>query len=292
MEQGEFEVLAPSEIVRPFVRRYLYASRALDKPYVMRPKPTGYVYFSNCFDLPFAPDAWRVVVDGEVAVRHSRWNFAGQIVDHDIAVEVLGRLSAVFCELAATAPHRLFGIPAAKITGRAVALSIAGAQFDELARMCFQSGPENSRDGHLVECERFFVRVAETARPGDPAIERAVELFETANGAARVADICIEVGMGQRQFARRFGEIVGVSPKFFGQILQINWVVGALFSRDAETLTEIAHGAGFYDQAHFNHAMQRFFSQGPSEFLASDHVAFKAFLGASRDFGPGSAAPR
>jgi AraC-like DNA-binding protein len=115
-------------------------------------------------------------------------------------------------------------------------------------------------------------------------------MFEAAHGAVKVADICREVGIGQRQLARRFREIVGVAPKFFGQVLQINWVVGLLYFNDTATLTEIAHDAGFYDQAHFNHAMQRFFREGPRAFLKSDHVAFKTFLGASRRFGPGAPA--
>jgi AraC-like DNA-binding protein len=91
---------------------------------------------------------------------------------------------------------------------------------------------------------------------------------------------------------RRFTHVVGVGPKFFGQILQINWVVSLLYADDTPSLTEIAHEAGFYDQAHFNHAMQQFFSEGPREFLQSDHVFFKAFLGESRKFGPSAGRPR
>jgi AraC-like DNA-binding protein len=83
---------------------------------------------------------------------------------------------------------------------------------------------------------------------------------------------------------------VGVNPKFFGQILQINWVVGLLYFNDVSTLTEMAHEAGFHDQSHFHHAMRRFFNEGPREFLASDHMHFKAFLGSSRRFGPSSSA--
>jgi methylphosphotriester-DNA--protein-cysteine methyltransferase len=81
---------------------------------------------------------------------------------------------------------------------------------------------------------------------------------------------------------------IGLTPKNFARIMQINWVVGLLYSGDAETLTQIAQDAGFYDQAHFNHAMQRFFREGPREFLRSDHAGFRSFLAASRRFGPSS----
>lgn len=116
----------------------------------------------------------------------------------------------------------------------------------------------------------------------------AVRLIEEANGALRIADICREVGLGPRQLNRRFQSIVGLSPKTFAQILQINWVVALLYANDTAKLTEIAHDAGFYDQAHFNRAMQRFFNEGPREFLRSDHPAFRTFLAGSRRYGPTS----
>jgi AraC-like DNA-binding protein len=283
VDRDDFEILAAPAALRPFVRRFLHANRPLAAPYTMRPKPTGYVYFSNVFDLDPERDLWVAVVDGVPNRLTSRWNFAGQIVDHDIRVEAArGRLSVIFAELSATALYRLFGMPAAEITGRAVPVSSAGADFESAARECFVSGWEQPAETHVAECDAFFSRLVEVARPGDIAVEHAVTMFERADGAVRVADICKEVGIGPRQLVRRFTTIVGVGPKFFGQILQINWVVGALFAKDTQTLAAIAHDAGFYDQAHFNHAMQRFFSQGPSEFLKSDHVAFKEFLGASR----------
>jgi AraC-like DNA-binding protein len=77
-----------------------------------------------------------------------------------------------------------------------------------------------------------------------------------------------------------------MSPKRFAQIMQINWVVSLLYANDKAKLAQIAQDAGFYDQAHFNRAMQRFFRQGPRRFLESDHPGYRAFLAASRRFGP------
>lgn len=288
MDPGDFEILAAPESVRPFVRRCLHANRMLATPYVMRPKPTGYIYFSNRFAHR---SGFEAIVDGKVTRSDSRWYLAGQIVNHDIAVRTEGYLGIIFCELSATATFRLLGLPGAALTGRAEPLRVAGDKFESLARRCFKAGTEAGRESHLAEVETFFLELAEGAGPGKPAVERAVEMFEAANGAVRVADICKEIGISQRQLARSFSHIVGLSPKFFGRVLQINWVVGLLYFNDTATLTEIAHDAGFYDQAHFNHAMRRFFREGPREFLNSDHVAFKTFLGSSRRFGPDSERP-
>lgn len=286
MDTAGFEVVEVPESARPFVRRCMYANRTLQEPLVVRPKPTGYAYFSNYFGRS-ARD-YCSVIDGKTFPRRSRFNLAGQIVDQVIAVTVEQDLRIVMCELAATACHRLFGVPGSALVGRAKPLADFDTRLEELAIACFTAGPRASRSRHLEEVAYFFDRLGVRARAPDDVVEHAVALFEAANGALGVADICHELGISQRQLNRRFAHIVGVPPKFFGQVLQINWVVGRLYLNDTSTLTAIAHEAGFYDQAHFNRSMRRFFSESPTAFLGSDHVAFKTFLGESRRYGPSS----
>ena len=193
---------------------------------------------------------------------------------------------ALYCELSATAHHRLFGVAGEHMAGKAPALAEVAANFEALAREHFVLGPQASRDQHVAEANAFFHALAGQAGPADALVENAVALFEDANGAIRVSDVCKQLSADPRQLNRRFNHIVGVSPKFFGQVLQINWVLGLLYFNDTATLTDIAHDTGFHDLSHLHRAMRRFFSECPREFLQSDHVLFKTFLGASRRFGP------
>jgi AraC-like DNA-binding protein len=286
MDTAGFEIVEVPESARPFVRRCMYANRALHEPLVVQPKPTGYAYFSNYFGR--SASDYSSVIDGEIFPRRSRFNLAGQIVDQVITVTVEQDLRVVMCELAATACHRVFGVPGSVLVGSARPLADFDTSLADLAAACFVAGPQASRSRHVEEVADFFDRLSVRARPPDDGVEQAVALFEAANGAMSVADICRQLGMGQRQLNRRFAHVVGVPPKFFGQILQINWVVGQLYVNDTSTLTAIAHEAGFYDQAHFNRSMRRFFSESPTAFLKSDHVAFETFLGQSRRYGPSS----
>lgn len=282
MDQGNFEMLPAPEVLRPFVRRYMYSNRLLEIPLILNPKPTGYIYFANLFGN--SSDDF-VMVDGQKFPLNSRWHFAGQIIDHDIAVHHARGQEILYCELAATALHRLFGVAGARITGRAPALAEMGKDFETIARTHFGLGAEGTRNQHIEEANAFFLALSERAAPSDSLVEDAVRLFEAANGGVRITNICERLGAGPRQLNRRFNHIVGVSPKLFGQILQVNWAVGLLYFNDTATLTEIAHEAGFHDQSHFNRAMRRFFDEGPRDFLRSDHLLFKTFLGESRRFG-------
>jgi AraC-like DNA-binding protein len=279
MERGDLESIMPPAELRPFVRRYLYTNRTLGAGLTLHAKPTGYAYFSNFLRVC---DGDYGIINGHRIERATRWNLFGQILDHEVHFHHAGRLEFLAGELTPTAPYRLFGIPGEAILGLACSLGDAAPQYVSLARECFVRGVTASRDEHISEGNMFFSRLSEQALPQDAIVEQAVMLIEAANGAVRVADICRTLGVGERQLNRKFKRIVGLTPKHFARILQMNWVVGLLYAKDAATLTDIAHSAGFYDQAHFYRAMNQFFRESPRAFLESDHPAFRSFLAASR----------
>jgi AraC-like DNA-binding protein len=287
MERGDFEIIPPPEHLRPFVRRYLYANRLLQTGVTFHAKPTGYTYISNFFGQ-YGGD--RGVVNGRAFERTSRFFFFGQITDHEVSFLHAQSLQIIACELTATAHERLLGIAGERVLGLAVSLDEAAPHVTAVARECFVLGAEAGPDGHVAEMNAFLSRLAANALPPDPLVDRAAALLEESNGGLRIGEICAELGVSPRELNRRFTRIVGVTPKLYGQVMQINWVVGLLYANDAAGLAQIAQEAGFYDQAHFNRAMQRFFREGPRAFLQSDHPAYRSFLAASRRFGPASAA--
>jgi AraC-like DNA-binding protein len=275
MRPGDFETIAPSQTVRPFVRRYLYANHRLPSPLIVHAKPTGYTYFSNFFGQSSGDYG---EIDGVRFARDERWYLYGQNFGQEVTFCHAQSLELLVCELTPTANYRLLGIPGAQIVGIAGPLSSLAPPQQRIARECFKLGMEASREEHLAEADAYFLRLAETAAPEDPIVEAAIKIFEAANGAVRVAEVSRQLGITPREINRRFARIVGLRPKYFGQTLQINWVVGLLYANDTETLTRIAHEARFYDQAHFNHALRRFLKQGPKEFLSSSHALLRDFL--------------
>lgn len=275
MGTADFEGITPPETIRPFVRRYLYANRRLASPMIVKAKPTGYTYLSNFFGCSSGDYG---EIDGARFPRDERWYLYGQNHDHNVTFRHTESLEILVCELTPTAHYRLLGIPGAQIVGLAGPLSKLAPQQERIARECFKLGVDAGRDDHLGEANTYIQRLAAQSAPEDPIVEAAVGMFEAANGAIRIAEMSRQLGVTPRELNRRFARIVGLPPKYFGQTLQINWVVDLLYSNDTDSLTQLAHEAGFYDQAHFNHAVQRFLKQGPKAFLMSDHAALKSFL--------------
>lgn len=279
MEGAELETILPPSKLRPFVRRYLYANRPLRSELVFQGKPTGYAYFSSFFGRSRNE---RGSIDGRPFERISRWFLFGQVTDQDVRFHHATSLRLIIAELTATGHHRLFGLSGQRILGLAASLDEAAPDKVMIARECFVLGEEASRDEHVAEANACFARLAGRALPADPIVEQAVQLLEASNGTMRIGAICERLGVDHRKLNRRFTGVVGLSPKFFARVMQINRVVDLLYSGDGAALARIAQEAGFYDQAHFNHAMQHFFHEGPRAFLRSRHHAFNAFLAGSR----------
>lgn len=279
MERGEFEIVLPPAHLRPFVRRYLYANRRLQSGVVFHAKPTGYAYLTNFFGQIAGNYGW---INRRRFDATSRWFLLGQISGHELRFHHEQSLELIVCELTATGHQRLFGISGRRVLGLAAPLPEVAPNYIPLARECFILGNDAGRDDHLMEANTFFSRAAENADPADPIVEQAVDLLEATHGTIRVARICEQLDVRRRDLHRRFTRVVGLSPKYFGQIMQMKRMVDLLYANDNAGLAQLAQEAGFYDQAHFNRAMQRFFREGPRSFLRSDHPAYRSFIAQSR----------
>ena len=114
-------------------------------------------------------------------------------------------------------------------------------------------------------------------------ISTAVQIIENAKGNIQIADVLSQLNVSPRQLRRSFKKIVGVTPKYFAKVLQMNKLLQALYSNDNDTLNKLGQEAGFYDQAHFINVMQQFFSSSPRAFLQSSEPLLAVFLAESRN---------
>ena len=87
-----------------------------------------------------------------------------------------------------------------------------------------------------------------------------------------------EIGISERQFDRKFREVVGISPKCYSKILQLHFTINLMRSKNYSSIQEIAYQAEFYDIAHFTHRFKELTGFTPNEFIKSDkHIALKYF---------------
>ncbi|WP_257670953.1 helix-turn-helix domain-containing protein [Parapedobacter tibetensis] len=99
----------------------------------------------------------------------------------------------------------------------------------------------------------------------DKVILYAINKIRQARGVVNVSYLASESCLSQKQFERRFKGYTGFNPKLYSRIIRFET---ALFdSNSYQTLTKLAHGSGYHDQAHFIHEFKKFSGFSPNKFL-------------------------
>jgi AraC-like DNA-binding protein len=107
----------------------------------------------------------------------------------------------------------------------------------------------------------------------DGAVERCLELIQTAPEPITIRELGSTIGLSSRQLARRFQNTVGLTPKEFVRVNRFIRAARRLRANDDHTFTETAHECGYFDQAHFNHDFREFAGMTPGEFIVANNVA-------------------
>ncbi|GAB4056351.1 helix-turn-helix domain-containing protein [Spirosoma litoris] len=114
--------------------------------------------------------------------------------------------------------------------------------------------------------EQFLVaRLQET--PTDWLVRQAIQQIQLANGTVRISELLANLPISQDPFEKRFRRIVGTSPKQFSKIVRLRSVINQYAS--AQSLTEMAYQAGYFDQAHFIKDFRSFTGLTPHLFFQS-----------------------
>ena len=116
----------------------------------------------------------------------------------------------------------------------------------------------------IEEVIRFFQRNAKKKKC--PAIVLQFMHKLTSSYPIQIKQMAQEIGFSHKHLRATFQDVVGVSPKKYLQILQINHTLRDFAHSPQINLTEIALNHGFYDQSHFIRVFKSFAGMTPSAF--------------------------
>jgi AraC-like DNA-binding protein len=97
----------------------------------------------------------------------------------------------------------------------------------------------------------------------DPLVAAAAAWLE--RGGGRIEALARHLGLSQSALERRFRRVVGLTPKKFASLARLGRAV-RLRAGGAD-LTAVAHGAGYFDQAHFIHDFRRVTGSAPEAYF-------------------------
>ena len=110
-------------------------------------------------------------------------------------------------------------------------------------------------------------------RQRDGAVERCVQLIQSAGDPVSVKGLGSTIGLSSRQLRRRFQNAIGMTPKEFVRVNRFIRAAHRLREPASNSFTETAHACAYFDQAHFNHDFREFAGMTPGEFIVAENVA-------------------
>ncbi|MDZ7671110.1 MAG: helix-turn-helix domain-containing protein [Gammaproteobacteria bacterium] len=191
-------------------------------------------------------------------------------------LQSLGRFRLVGVELRPTAFYRLMHHAADPFTDDITELHDVFPHHAQ--RLDEHLDPDGPIEQIIAGVEAFLRRQAARALKTS-VVDAAVAQIGRNRGLVKIDELAGRAGLSGRQFRRQFATVVGVPPKHYAKIVQINTVIAALMADDTRRLQGLALDHGYYDHAHFVRDFQRFVSLNPSDFLRSGSSFLRTFLG-------------
>jgi AraC-like DNA-binding protein len=205
---------------------------------------------------------------------------AGQM-RHALALTALGHAHVAGARLRPHGLKAFFGGSCEDLTDLVVDLASIDLQLARHLLVDVAARPTPMERMHALD--RALCRWANGQRI-DPLVGQACELATARRGLTRVSSLVRDAGLSARQFERRFGAQVGLSPKAFLRVVRFQQVLKAMDGGGPTDWARLAVEHGFYDQPHFVNDFKAFTGLAPTEWNITDDSLTAVFsVGRGRD---------
>jgi len=151
-----------------------------------------------------------------------------------------------------------------------------GSSADELATRCVDAaalashsaGAARAVAAAVVDAAAWWT--AERLNAGhtpDRLVRWVAARIGDAGGVLSIDALRTETGAGRADFARRFRQAIGVTPKRYARILRFHRSLGLLAAGKA--LADVAHELRYFDQSHMYRDFAEFGAMTPAAFVAA-----------------------
>jgi AraC-like DNA-binding protein len=97
----------------------------------------------------------------------------------------------------------------------------------------------------------------------DMLVEESLRLIHQNSGALHVKDLLVCLHISERQFERRFTQMVGLSPQVYIRVKRFNEALRLIKTGQFARLTDVACALNFSDQSHFIRDLKTFSGMTP-----------------------------
>lgn len=167
-------------------------------------------------------------------------------------------------QLQPAAMHALFGLPATELTNVALESNVVLKGLHLVEEQLQEKSSFEERAAFIEDWLSHFLN-------DTPDVRMAVHMEKVLKSMSRyepVGQLPYEkiLGYSRSQTHRLFKKWFGLSPGVYWRYKKFLQGLDAIHFNDQTSLTEIAHSAGFYDQAHFTRTFKEFSGYLPKQY--------------------------
>ncbi|GIE29759.1 putative AraC-family regulatory protein [Actinoplanes italicus] len=162
-------------------------------------------------------------------------------------------------------PAAFLPMPAAELCDRPVTLEQVWGRPTVAELRERLAGADRPADMLTLLEEELTRRLGETAGLG--LVRHTSSIITATGGAVAIGDLVTAAGVSSTHLAQRFKELIGVTPKRLARSHRFAATMLAVDPAGPIDWSELASGAGYFDQAHFGHDFRAFTGLTPTRYV-------------------------
>ncbi len=236
---------------------------------------TGFPLLVNiCGNMP------TYMVNDRKFVTRSRLVVAGQIYKARIHFRQTGLFNNLGIILMPSAPYYLFHKPGKFFNNDWTRFEDSSPNDSKI--LIEQLSICTSNQDRIQLIMSFLIKLNEIRLPEIHWLEIAINKILKKNGQVGQEELTNEANVSERHFRRVFKNVVGVPPKFFCKVIQLNTVFQLLSISTSEKIHHLALDCGYFDQNHFIKDFYSLIGVTPEKFLNGELSFLKEYMGRYR----------
>jgi AraC-like DNA-binding protein len=156
--------------------------------------------------------------------------------------------------------HRLFGIPAMRLTNKRTRLKEIGGE--ELESILLSE--DNAMVG-LGQLEAYLLSRLPLQTGKEFRLFQALSQLHSHPELYSVTDLTDLLGISTRQLERKFNQVIGVSPSYYLRVMRFQKALVLIRSGEFSKYSDIAYALNYTDQSHFIKEVKHFSGMSPKK---------------------------